>query len=82
MEKFLFSYLVAHKSREQARIRNNDWNPIVSIVAIVGNVMTPEMMLKKHLDLNGLQTNVARYFFVVVARFERERECVCMQTTK
>lgn len=79
MENFLFSYLVAHKSREQARIRNNDWNPIVSIV---GNVMAPEMMLKKHLDLNGLQTNVARYFFVVVARFERERECVCMQTIK
>ena len=79
MANFLFSYLVAHKSREQARIRNNDWNPIVSIVAIV---MAPEMMLKKHLDLNGLQTKVARYFFAVVARFERERECVCVQTTK
>lgn len=75
MANFLFSYLVAHKSREQARIRNNDWNPIVSIVAIV---MAPEMMLKKHLDLNGLQTNVAGYLFVVVARFERERESVCV----
>ena len=74
---------MAHKSREQARIRNNDWNPIVSIV---GNLMAPEMMLKKHLDLNGLQANVATYFFVVVARFERERErereSVYMQTIK
>lgn len=47
---------------------------MISVAAIVSNVMATEMTLKTHI-WKGLQTNVVGYFCIEVARFGRE--CVC-----